>query len=47
MGKITFVSEPDLEKELRRRIERKGDISRIINQALKRFFEEDPANGDK
>jgi len=35
MGRVQVVLEDPVEDELRRRALKKGDISRIINQALK------------
>ena len=40
MTKITVVLRPELEAKLRERIKRKGDLSGIVNDALRRYFEE-------
>lgn len=40
MPKVVFVIEPDLDKELRDRIRGRGDISKIMNVALRRYFSE-------
>ena len=38
MGRATVIFEPEVEAELRARIKRKGDLSRIVNEALKLYF---------
>ncbi len=40
MTKITVVLKPELEAKLRERMKRKGDLSEIVNEALRRYFEE-------
>ena len=38
MGRVQVVLEDDLEELLRNRIKRKGDMSRIINEALRKHL---------
>lgn len=38
MTTINFVCDPELDAELRKRARRKGDLSRIINDALRAYF---------
>jgi len=38
LGRVQVVLEDLVEDELRDRAKKKGDISRIINQALKQFW---------
>ena len=40
MSKITAVLDPKIETELRERMKRKGDMPEIVNEALRRYFEE-------
>jgi len=43
MPRLNFIIEPELEKILRKRFKRKGEISKTINEALRRYFaESDP-----
>ena len=41
MAKIIFNITPENEKQLREQNRRKGDISNIINQALKQYFKKE------
>lgn len=36
----TVTFDPDVEEQLRRRMRKKGDLSRIVNDALRAYFEE-------
>ena len=38
MGRVNVVLEDDVEELLRNHIKRKGDISKIINQALRKYL---------
>lgn len=38
MGKLTIVLSDEMEERLRAHIRKKGDISRIIEQALEEWF---------
>lgn len=42
MSSLHFSIEPELELQLRARVHKKGDISKIMNQALRRFLETKP-----
>ena len=41
MPKFTMTINPENEKKLRERNRHKGDISKIINEALDQYFKED------
>ena len=41
MAKLTFIIDPEIEKQLREQNRKKGDISNIINQALKQYFKKE------
>jgi len=41
--RITLVLEPEIERELRRRSLYKGDMSKIVNLALKEYFAKNEA----
>lgn len=47
MGRATVIFEPEVEAELRARIGKRGDLSRIVNEALKRYFEEEQTPNQK
>lgn len=36
----TVTFEPDVEDKLRRRMRKKGDLSRIVNDALREYFKQ-------
>jgi len=38
MGRVQVVLDDDVEKLLRNHVERKGDISKIINEALRKHL---------
>lgn len=38
LGRVNVVLEEDVEELLRNHIKKKGDISRIINEALRQYF---------
>ena len=38
MGRVNVVLEEDVEEMLRNHIKKKGDISRIINEALRKYL---------
>jgi len=40
MGKVTVVLDDELEVEVRNRIKRKGDLSKIVNEALRKHLKE-------
>ena len=41
MGRVNVVLDDDIEALLRNHIKRKGDISKIINEALRKYFGEE------
>ena len=41
LGKVTVILEEDVEEWLRNKIRRKGDISKIVNEALKEKMEKE------
>jgi hypothetical protein len=41
MGKVTVVLDDELEEKLRNHIKRKGDLSKIVNEALRKHLEEE------
>jgi hypothetical protein len=44
MGKLTIVIDDEYEERLRDRVRRKGDLSRLINEALGFWFSQTEAS---
>lgn len=45
MKQVNFLAEEDIEMELRNRIRGRGDLSRIINNALREYFKNHEVGG--
>jgi len=40
MGKVTVVLDDDIEEKMRNHIKRKGDLSKIVEEALRKHLKE-------